>query len=140
VKYCQKFPKTKEKQKGQLHKVDFYTTTSSNSFALFDNSPIWTFDLGGQALTKQEAAIRDQICRSEDRSSQEGGDDGHHPATSIPLVEEKALDLRANPFQEGGDDGRGPNTTFHKGHLQERLGQPCMKATQKERLGPQRSV
>jgi len=40
-------------------------------------------------LKKQEAAIRDQICRSEDRSSQEEGDDGHHPATSIPLAMKK---------------------------------------------------
>jgi len=24
--------------------------------------------------------------------------------------EDKALDLRTNPFQEGGDDGRGPST------------------------------
>ena len=65
-------------------------------------------------MKKQKAAIQDQICRSEDRSSQEGGDDGHHLATSIPLVEEKALDLRTNPFQEGGDDGRGPSTTSYK--------------------------
>ena len=34
---------------------------------------------------KQEAAIRDQVWRSEDVSSQERGDDGHHPATTIPL-------------------------------------------------------
>jgi len=40
-------------------------------------------------LKKQEAAIRDQICRSEDKSSQEGGDDGHHPAISIPLAMKK---------------------------------------------------
>jgi len=40
-------------------------------------------------LKKQEAAIRDQICRSVDRSSQEGGDDGHHPATSIALAMKK---------------------------------------------------
>ena len=29
-------------------------------------------------------------------------------------LEEKALDLRTNPFQEGGDDGRGPSTPFHE--------------------------
>ena len=65
-------------------------------------------------MAKQEAVIQDQVCRSEDRSSQEGGDDGHHPATSFSLVQEKALDLRTNPFQEGWDDGRGPNTTSYK--------------------------
>jgi len=48
-KYCKKFPKTKEKQKWQLHKIDFYITASTNSFALFDNPPRWTFDPGGQA-------------------------------------------------------------------------------------------
>ena len=122
-KYCTKLPKPKEKEKLQHSKVDFQT----NTYALFDDSHRWTFDPRGQALTKQEAAIRDQICRSEDRSSQEGGDDGHHPATFILLVKEKAMDLRTKPFQEGGDDGRGPSTTFHKGHPQ-------------ERLGPQRSV
>ena len=63
---------------------------------------------------KQEVVIRDQVCRSVDRSSQEGGDDGHHPATTIPLAEEKALDLRTSPFQEGGDDGRGPSTISYK--------------------------
>jgi len=64
-------------------------------------------------LKKQEAAIQDHICRSEDRFSQEGEDDGHHPAINIHLPsheKEKALDLRTNPFQEGGDDGRGSNT------------------------------
>jgi len=35
---------------------------------------------------KNKAAIRDRLCRSEDRSSREGGDDGHHPATYIPLL------------------------------------------------------
>jgi len=48
-KYCKKLPKTKEKQKWQLHKIEFYITALANSFALFDNSPRWTFDLGGQA-------------------------------------------------------------------------------------------
>ena len=105
-----KVAKTKRKKKWQHSKVDYQT----NTYALFDDSHRWTFDPGGQALTKQEDAIRDQVCRSEDRSSQEGGDDGHHPATFIPLVEEKALDLRTNPFQEGGDDGRGPSTTLQE--------------------------
>ena len=109
-KHCPKLPKPKEKQKWQHSKIDFQT----NTYALFDDFYRWTFDLGGQALAKQEAAIQDQVYRSEDRSSQEGGDDGHHPATSIPLVEEKVLDLRTNPFQEGGDDGRGPSTTSYK--------------------------
>jgi len=48
-KYCKKLPKTKEKQKWQLHQIDFYITTSTNSLALFDNSPRWKFDLGAQA-------------------------------------------------------------------------------------------
>ena len=99
-----------KKKKWQLHTIKFSPIAHTNSFVLSQDSHRWTFDPGGQALTKQEAAIRDQVCRSEDRSSQEGGDDGHHPATLIPLVEEKALDLRTNPFQEGGDDGRGPST------------------------------
>ena len=88
-KYCEKLPKTKEKQKWQLHTIKFSPIAHTNSFPLFQDSHRWTFDSGGQTLTKQEAAIRDQVCRSEDRSFQEGGDDGHHPATSIPLVEEK---------------------------------------------------
>jgi len=63
-------------------------------------------------LKKQEAAIRDHHCGSEDRFSQEGGDNGHHPAIHIhppSHEEEEAMDLRTNPFQEGGDDGRCPN-------------------------------
>jgi len=72
-------------------------------------------------LKKQEAAIRDQHCGSEDRFSQEGGDDGHHPAIHIhppshEEEEEEAMDLRINSFQEGGDDGRGPNTNPLRGH------------------------
>ena len=71
-------------------------------------------------MKKQEAAIRDQHYGSEDRFSQEGGDDGHHPAIHIHPhsheEEEVAKDLRTNPFQEGGDDGRGPNTNPIKGH------------------------
>jgi len=48
-KYCKKLPKTIEKQKEwQLYKIDFYIISSSNSFALIDNSPRWTFDPGGQ--------------------------------------------------------------------------------------------
>jgi len=39
--------------------------------------------------SKKKAAIRDRPCRSEDRSSQEGGDDGHPLATSIPLTERR---------------------------------------------------
>ena len=111
MRSCQKQKKNK---KWQLHTIKFSPNAHTNSFALFQGSHRLTFDPGGHTLTKQEAAIRDQVCRSEDRSSQEGGDDGHHPATVIPLVEEKALDLRTNPFQEGGDDGRGPSTTSHE--------------------------
>ena len=48
-KYCKKLPKTKEKQKWQLHKIDFYITVQTNSFALFNDSHIWTFDPGGRA-------------------------------------------------------------------------------------------
>jgi len=49
-KYCKKLPKTIEKQREwQLHKVDFYTTASTKSFALLENSPRSTFDPGGQA-------------------------------------------------------------------------------------------
>ena len=47
-KPCDKLPKTKEKQEGQL-KFDFYTTAQTNTFALFDNSHRWSFDLGGRA-------------------------------------------------------------------------------------------
>ena len=46
-KYCKKLSKTKEKQKWQLHKIDI--TALTNSFALFDNPPRWTFDPGGRA-------------------------------------------------------------------------------------------
>ena len=76
---------------------------------MFQDSHRLIFDPGGHILTKQEAAIRDQVSKSEDRSFPEGGDDGHHPATTIPQA--KALDLRTNPFQEGGDDGGGPKLT-----------------------------
>ena len=31
--------------------------------------------------SKNKVVVRGQTCRSEDRSSQEGGDDGNHPAT-----------------------------------------------------------
>jgi len=64
-KYSKRLPKTIGKQKEwQLHKIDFYTIASTNSIALFEDSHRWTFDPGGQALLKkQEAAIRDQICR-----------------------------------------------------------------------------
>jgi len=111
--------KTKEKQKWKLHTIKFSPNAHTNSFPLFQDSHRLTFDLGGHTLTKQEAAIRDQVCRSEDRSSQEGGDDRHHPATAIPLAEEKALDLRTNPFQEGGDDGRGPSIISYKDKSQD---------------------
>ena len=37
-KYCKKLPKTKEKHKWQLHKIDFYTIASTNSFALSEDS------------------------------------------------------------------------------------------------------
>ena len=54
---------------------------------LFDVYCRLAFDLGGRAqLSKQEAAIQDRRCGSEDRFSQEGGDDRHHPATYIPLL------------------------------------------------------
>ena len=49
-KYYKKLPKTIEKQREwQLQKVDFYTTSSTNSFALFDNYPRLTVDSGGRA-------------------------------------------------------------------------------------------
>jgi len=49
-KYCKKLPKTIEKQKEwQLHKIDFYTTAQTNTFALFDDSHRWMFDPGGRA-------------------------------------------------------------------------------------------
>ena len=110
-RYCEKLAKTREKQKLQLHTIICSPKTHPNSFALFQDSYRLIFDPGGHTLTKQEAAIRDQDqeCTSEDRSSQEGGDDGHHPATTIPLA--KDLDLRTNPFQEGGNDGGGPKLT-----------------------------
>jgi len=75
--------------------------------------------------SKNKAAVRDRPCRSEDRSSQEGGDDGNYPATIHPLnneEEEEALDLRTNPFQEGGDEGRGPSTSPHASPPKGRFG------------------
>jgi len=39
-KYCKKLPKTKEKQKWQLSKINVQT----NAFALFDDTHRWTFD------------------------------------------------------------------------------------------------
>ena len=49
-KSCEKLPKTIEKQEEwQLNKTDFYTTAQTNSFTLFDDSQIWTFDPGGRA-------------------------------------------------------------------------------------------
>jgi len=98
-RYCEKLAKTREKQKWQLHTFLCSPKAHPISFALFQDSHRLIFDPGGQILTKQEAAIRDQECKSEDRSSQEGGDDGHHPATTIPLA--KAMDLRTNPFSRG---------------------------------------
>jgi len=49
-KSCEKLPKTIEKQEEcQLNKTVFYTTTQTNSFALFDDSHRRTFDPGGRA-------------------------------------------------------------------------------------------
>ena len=74
--------------------------------------------------SKKKAAIQDRPCRTKDRSSQEGGDDGNHPTTIHPHnnEEEEALDLRTNPFQEGGDDGRGPSTSPHASPPKGRFG------------------
>ena len=48
-KYCKNLPKTIEKQKEwQLHKIDFYTIASTNSFSLFEDFHRWAFDPGGQ--------------------------------------------------------------------------------------------
>ena len=38
---------------------------------------------------KNKVDVRDRAYRSEDRSSQEGGDDGNHPATYIPIIMKK---------------------------------------------------
>ena len=35
---------------------------------------------------RNKVVVRDQTCRSKDRSSQEGGDDGNHPATYIHIM------------------------------------------------------
>ena len=35
---------------------------------------------------KNKAVVRDQTCGSEDRSSQEGGDGGNHPATYLHIM------------------------------------------------------
>jgi len=49
-KYCNKLPKTIEKQEEwQLNKKKNYTTFQTNTFALFDDSHRWTFDPGGRA-------------------------------------------------------------------------------------------
>jgi len=37
-KYCEKFPKTKEKQKWKLHTIKFSPNAHTNSFALFQDS------------------------------------------------------------------------------------------------------
>ena len=47
-KYRKKLPIEKQKE-WKLHKIDFYTTAQTNSFALFDDSHRWTFDPGGRA-------------------------------------------------------------------------------------------
>ena len=57
-KYCENFPKTKEKQTWQLSEINFETNTS----VLFDDFRKYTFDPGGQSyFPKQEAAIRDLV-------------------------------------------------------------------------------
>ena len=63
---------------------------------------------------------------STDRSSREGGDDGHYPATYIPLLMTMTKPwIRGQIlFQEGGDDGRGPGTNPLKGHQNVKLRQP----------------
>jgi len=83
--------------------------------------------------SKKKAVIRDRPCRSKDRSSLEGGDDGNHPATIHPHnnEEEKALDLRINHFQEGGDDGRDPSTSPHASPQKGRFG-PTTRAMAKK--------
>jgi len=45
--------------------------------------------------------------------------------------EEKALDLRTNPFQEGGDDGRGPSTNSNTSPPKCRIG-PTTRAMDKK--------
>jgi len=82
--------------------------------------------------SKNKVIVRDRPCRSEDRSSQEGGDDGYHPATIHPHnnKEEEALDLRTNPFQEGGDDERGSSTSPHASPPNGRFG-PTTRAMAK---------
>jgi len=61
--------------------------------------------------SRNKAVVLDQTYKSEEKSFQEGRDDGNHLATHNPHIneEEEALDLRTNPFQERGDDGRGPS-------------------------------
>jgi len=57
-KYYEKLPKTLEKQEEwQLHKVDFYTTASTNSVALFDDSHRWMFDPGGGAYCQSKRLL-----------------------------------------------------------------------------------
>jgi len=47
-KYHKTLPKAIEKQEEwQLNKIEFYTTTQTNTFALFDDFHRWTFDPGG---------------------------------------------------------------------------------------------
>jgi len=60
-RYCEKLPKKKETQKWQLHTIKFSPNAHTNSFALFQDCHRLTFDPGGHTLTKQEAAIRDQV-------------------------------------------------------------------------------
>ncbi|XP_068483847.1 uncharacterized protein [Phaseolus vulgaris] len=55
-KSCPRLPTPKDKQQWQPSKINLQT----NTYALFDYFYRWTFDPGGQALKKQDAAIRDQ--------------------------------------------------------------------------------
>ena len=99
-RYCEKLATTREKQKWQLPTFICFSKDHPHSFALFQGSHRLTFDPGGHTLTKQEAAIRDQVSKSEDRSFPEGGNDGHHPATTSPL-KSKSFGFEDKSFSRG---------------------------------------
>jgi len=84
-KSCKKLPKTIEKQKWQLHKLKLThpicLMTSIDGHLILEDEH--------SCQSKNTAVVRDRPCRYEDRSSQEGEDDGNYPATYITLTMKK---------------------------------------------------
>jgi len=85
-KYYEKLSKTIEKQEEwQLSKTEFLQLLKLTHLICLmtpiDGHLILEDEHSFQ--TKNKAVVEDQPCRSEDKTSQEGGDDGNHPATYI---------------------------------------------------------